>query len=406
LRGGVVAEPADRNGVAALTAGLLMRGAGERDAQAFAESIAAVGGEFESESNLEAIVLHGEFMARDSALMIGLLADALQRPSLSEDEFEKLRTRAIRKISAARDADLRSLIQPYAHSWVHDEHPYGRPVTGSEESLARVEHEDARNFYAQQIGADRLTLTLVGDFDSADLLEQLTSAFGDWRPAGAAAPVVPETAVAAGGRVLLVDRPGATQTYFGNTGVARADEATPAIDLVNTLFGGRFTSMLNNALRVESGLTYGARSLLERHMQRGSVGMFSFCATADTVAAIDLALLQLQRLHQDGFDAETLTSGRNYILGTWTLGLETGPQLADAVSELKFYDLPDGALNDYARSVAAVSAADTAAVIERVYPTRDELVYVIIGDGDAIRDQLSDYGEITELKISSPRFRP
>jgi predicted Zn-dependent peptidase len=208
--------------------------------------------------------------------------------------------------------------------------------------------------------------------------------------------------------VLLVDRPGATQTYFwiGNTGVARGDEATPAIDLVNTLFGGRFTSMLNNALRVESGLTYGARSLLERHVQRGSVGMFSFCATADTVAAIDLALHQLQRLHQDGFDAETLTSGRNYILGTWTLGLETGPQLADAVSELKFYDLPDEALNEYARKVAAVSAAETAAVIERVYPTRDELVYVIIGDGDAIRDQLDDYGEITELKISSPRFRP
>jgi predicted Zn-dependent peptidase len=408
IAGGVVAEPAARNGVAALTAALLAQGAGERDAAAFAEAVAAVGGEFEADAGLEALVVKGEFMARDAELMIGLLADALQRPHLEPAEFEKLRTRAVNSLIAARDADLRSLILPYANAWVHGDHPYGRALTGDEESLGRVSLDDVRAFYADQVGADRLTVVLVGDFDADEMAARLTRAFGEWRGAGAALPEAPPTISAKGGRVLLVDKPGATQSYFwiGNLGAARGDAETPAIDLVNTLFGGRFTSMLNNALRVESGLSYGARSLLERHSREGSLGMFSFCATADTRAAMDLALSQLERLHDPGFDAETLSSGRNYILGTWTLALETGPQLAGAVSELQFYGLPDSALNDYARRVAAVSAEETEAVIERVFPSMDALVFVVIGDGDLIREELAAYGELTEIAISAPRFGP
>ena len=408
LAGGTIAEPVDRNGVAALTAGLLERGAGDRDSETFAETVAAVGGRFETEPGLEAIVIRGEFMARDSALMIELLADVLQRPALSADEFEKLKVRSIRGITAARDADLRGLIGPYARAWVYGDHPYGRALTGSEDSLGQIGHRDVVAFYEDEVGADRLTLTLVGDFDAEDIQAELAAAFGGWRSAGAPRPEAPETVPAAGGRVLLIDKPGSTQTYFwiGNRGAGRTDPEAPAIDLVNTLFGGRFTSMLNNALRVESGLTYGARSLLERPVQPGTVGIFSFCATDDTVAAIDLALAQLDRLHGDGFDEETLASGRNYILGTWTLNLETGPQLAAAISDLKFYGLPDEALNDYARRVADVSQEESRAVIERIYPARDDLGFVLIGDGDAIRGGLAGYGEITELEISAPRFRP
>ena len=408
LAGGVVAEPGDLNGVAAVTAALLTQGAGERDAREFSAAVASVGGTFEIEAELESIVLSGEFMARDAGLMVELLADVLRRPTLSPKEFDKVRTRAIRSVTAARDADPRALVLPYAHAFLHGEHPYGRALSGSEESLGRLGHEDVLSFYRDQFGADRLTLTVVGDFDRDEMRRRLENAFEGWGKSVAELLEVPGTMAAAGGRVLLVDKPGATQTYFwiGNIGVARNDPQTPAVDLVNTLFGGRFTSMLNNALRVESGLTYGARSLLERHREPGSLGMFSFCATENTVEAIDLALAQLDRLHEEGLDATSLASGRNYLLGTYTLTLETGPQLAAALSELKFFGLPDDALDEYASRVADVSRATSQAVIERVYPTRDDLLFVLIGDADAIREQVSRYGDLTELPITTPRFRP
>ena len=408
LRGGVVAEAASRNGSAALTADLLAQGAGERGARSFAEAVSSVGGRFDTRAELEALVVTGEFMREDADLMVELLADVLRRPNLDEGEFDKLRARAVQSLSAAKDSDLRSLIKPYAQAFVHGDHPYGRAISGSEASLATLSHEDILAYHRNHVGADRLQLTVVGDFDADKLAARLGEAFGDWQAAAEPWVAVPPPKAAKGGRVLLVDKPGAAQTYFwvGNLGVAHADPQTPAVDLVNTLFGGRFTSMLNNALRVESGLTYGARSLLERPTQPGSVGMFSFCATENTTAALDLALAQLALLHGDGFDEQTLASGRNYILGTYTLGLETGPQMAEALAQLKFFDEADAVFNDYASRVAAIDGGAAEAVVERVYPTREESVFVFIGDADAIRGEVEQYGTITELPISAPVFSP
>jgi predicted Zn-dependent peptidase len=408
LRGGAVAEPADLGGIAALTAGLMEKGAGERDAQAFSETVAAVGGEIEVAGGLESISVSGEFMARDTDLWIGLLADMLIRPRLAEEEFEKLRRRYIDSIIAAKDGDLRSYSAVYGAAFLDRGHPYGRPVSGSEDSLARIGYQDLQDFYRQQIGGDRLLLVVVGDFDSASLRRKITASLGAWRKAGEALPDIAPPAVARGRQVLLVDKPGASQSYFwiGNRGVSRSDPAEAAVNLVNTIFGGRFTSWLNTTLRIESGLTYGANCKLRKHTLGGSLAMTSFTPTATTFEAIDLALAQLERLHQQGIDQDTLGSGKNYVKGTFPLDLETSPQLATAMAELKFFGLPDASINDYAEAISAVSPATAASVIKRVYPELNNLVFVVIGDGAIIREQLKTYGELREIPISSPGFLP
>ena len=118
-----------------------------------------------------------------------------------------------------------------------------------------------------------------------------------------------------GRQLLLVDKPDATQTYFylGNIGVARDFPDRPALDLVNTVFGGRFTSMLNTRLRVESGLTYGAVSRLERNTASGSLAILSFTRTDATVEAIDMALDVLDALHADALTDAQLASAKAYV---------------------------------------------------------------------------------------------
>ena len=136
-----------------------------------------------------------------------------------------------------------------------------------------------------------------------------------WRTAAAPLPEVPRPAPQSGRRVVLIDKPGATQTYFwlGNIGVARDYEKRAALDIANTVFGGRFTSMLNTELRVNSGLTYGARSLLSRASQPGSIAISSYTPTESTVEAIDMALGVLGRLHEDGVDKTMLESAALWL---------------------------------------------------------------------------------------------
>ena len=131
LRGGSLGDKAVKPGVASLLAGLLEKGAGKRDAFAFADAVEGVGGSFSAAANAESISVRGQFLARDQHLMLDLLADALIRPRLDGDELEALRDRHIEMIKAAKDADPSELIGLYGRSFLFHGHPYGRPVIGS-----------------------------------------------------------------------------------------------------------------------------------------------------------------------------------------------------------------------------------------------------------------------------------
>jgi zinc protease len=266
VRGGALADAPGKEGTAAILADLLGKGAGGRDALQYAQAIDGVGGRIGFSAWREAITVDASFLARDADLMLALVADALLRPALAEPEFDKLRKRAIQSLAAAKDGDPRDLVGTYGQAWLFRGHPYGRPQTGDERTLAALKIDDIKAFYRDHLGADRTTIAIAGDFDPAAMRAQVEKAFGSWSKAAATLPDVPAKLRENGRRVLLVDKPGATQTYFwaGNVGVSEHDPARAAQDLVQTVFGGRFTSMLNTELRVKSGLSYGASASLQR----------------------------------------------------------------------------------------------------------------------------------------------
>lgn len=408
VRGGALADPNGKSGTSALVAELLRKGAGGRSANQFAEAVENVGGVLSTAAGKEALIVNGEFMSRDADLMIELLGDLLMDPVLARDEFDKLRQRSVQQIQAMKDTSLRGLINIYGDAYLFDEHPYARASIGTEAGLARADYADIRRYFIEHVGADRTILAVVGDFDAASMRSRLERRFAGWRKAAGQLPQVAAAESRSGSRVLLVDKPDATQTYFyiGNVGVARDYPERAALDLVNTVFGGRFTSMLNTRLRVESGLTYGAGSRVVRYNQPGPVAITSFTRTETTVDAIDMALETLEQLHAQGLAADQLDSAKAYVLGQFPPRLETAPAIAGRLADLRFYGLQREDIDNYAERIHAVDVAATRRVIDEVYPRRDNLTFVLIGNADAIREQVAKYGPVTEMDITEPRFQP
>ena len=407
VRGGAVTDPEGLNGLSNLLAELMQHGAGERDAAAFAEAIESVGGELTASADLEVMRISADFMSRDTQLVIELVADMLQRPTLDEEEMIKLRDRSVNLIKAAKGGNPGDLLPDYGNAYLFGEHPYGNPVAGSESTLATISHEDLLRYYDDFVGGDRLIISVVGDFNMAAMKASLTAEFGAWRAAAAEHPTVPVANKNTGRRVLLIDKPGATQTYFwiGNIGVAVDYPNRAALNLANTVFGGRFTSMLNTELRVKAGLTYGARSLLQRPSQPGAVVISSFTETSKTVDAIDMALGVLGRLKDSGIKDEAVLSARNYIMGQFPPRLETAPQIAAQFAMLEQYGLNAAYINEYGAALEAASEDAIAAAIDDVYPSTENLSFILIGDAATIREIVSQYGPITEMTIDEPRFR-
>jgi predicted Zn-dependent peptidase len=406
LRGGSVTDAPDKAGTASLLAAVLEKGAGSRNALAFAETVANVGGSLQTGADTEGLVVSGSFLARDRALMVELLADVLQRPKLEAEQVTALRDRYIEFIHSAKDSDLGSLTSIYAASFLFGAHPYARPTMGSEATLATLEHADVVRAYEQQVGADRLILAVVGDFKIAQMKQTLSRAFSGWRKAGVKLSSLPVPTKITGRRVLLIDAPDSVQSYFwaGNVGVARGDPRRAPLDVANTLFGGRFTSMLNGELRIRTGLSYGASSHFDRMTQPGPWEMTSFTRTETTEQAIDLALSVLDKFHSADLDPTLLASGKAYVQGQFPLAFETAGHWSVQLVNLEQYGLDRNYIEGYATAINAVTPQSAKAAISDVIPSSQDVLLVVIGKADVLRESLKKYGPLSEMKLADPTF--
>ena len=193
--------------------------------------------------------------------------------------------------------------------------------------------------------------------------------------------------------LLLIDKPDATQTYFmiGQPGIDRQNPDRVKLELVNTLFGGRFTSMLNDELRVNSGLTYGANSAVERSRLPGVIAISTYTRTETTTRAIDLALEILKRLNAQGISAGQLASAKAYVKGVFpTTRLETMDQLAGVISELELHGLTRDEIDGYFERIDAVTLQEANAVAKQYYRA-DNLTLVLLGAAVQIREQVGKY---------------
>jgi zinc protease len=406
LRGGSRLDPPAREGVAALTAELLKYGAGARNAFAFADTVEGAGGSLDIEVHGEAIHLHGQFLAQDQQLLLELLADALQRPHLAPLELDKLRQRRIESIRATKDSEPQSLLGLYGRALLFGDHPYGRAAGGSETSLELIERADIQQLYQRHFGADRLTLVFAGDFEPQRLCGAVAEMFGSWRTAETSLPELPVAERVRGRRVLLVDSPGSEQSYLwcANIGVARAYPLAAALQATNTAFGGKFGSMLMQALRVQTGLTYSVSSSFHRGSVPGEFAISTFTQTSSTARAIDIVLQALARLKQTGIDAAALDSARNYMLGQYPLTFETAADWASALAKLDLYALPDSYIDEFGSALQSVDGAQTRQVIATAFPDSTDLCIALIGDAAEIGDELTRFGPVLQKPLADPDF--
>ncbi len=409
LRGGARLDPPERAGTAALLAEMLLRGAGSRDAYAFAEAIEDAGATFDALARAEAIVLHGQFLADDQALLLELLADAVQRPHLSNEELEDLRARHIESLQATKASEPRVLTSTYGRALLFGEHPFARPSGGSEATLARIERADLLNAHSEQFGPERVTLVFAGDFAPATLIEAVSKAFGSWRHAAAKLPPLLPPPRIKGRHAVLVDVPGSTQSYFwlANVGVAADFAQRAALEITNTAFGGSFGSMLMQTLRVQAGLTYSASSRFHRGSVAGEFAISSFTETASTAAALDLTLQTLDRLKRERLGPEQLAAARNYLLGHYPLGFETNADWAAAVADLELYRLPASYIDDFESQLQRVGSAAAAEVIATAFPDSADVYIAVIGDARQVRPDLRDRCDlIVERSLRARDFGP
>ena len=406
VKGGPEAEPANLAGLASVTAQLLRKGTSKRSADQFSQELDFLGGTFFANAGGEnpATTIAAEFLKKDFDRGLDLVADAILRPSFPQAEVQKLLAQRIDAAKALKDNPQGAITGYFASFFFGPNHPYGHPQ--DELTLAHIQRQDIVDFHTKQYRGRNMIVIVTGDFDSSAAASKIREAFGGVA-AGQVFEPVKSAPITGGSRLLLVDKPDATQTYFyiGQPGIDRKSPDRVKLMLVNTLFGGRFTSMLNEALRVQSGLTYGANCQLQQSRLPGGIVITTYTKTETTEKAIDVALDILKQLGEKGITAEQLASVKAYIKGIFpTQRLETIDQLAGILSDMELYGLGRDEVDDFFSRIDAVTLADANAAARKYYKS-DNLTLVLVGNAAKIRDSVKKYApKMSEVPITKPGF--
>jgi predicted Zn-dependent peptidase len=348
-----------------------------------------------------------QFLKANSAKALALLQEILTEPLFGDQELAQLLSQRIDGVKVAKDQPQMALREYFPAFYFGKQHPYGRSLNGDDLSLPKIKRSHVEAFWKSAFTGKNLVVVMAGDLEAKAAEGQLRTLFGGVAAGKDLALPTPAARQSAGPRLLLVDLPGATQTYFaiGQPGIARSSADRTRIDLVNTLFGGRFTSMLNDALRVDSGLTYGANSTVQLDRLPGTISIATFTKTESTEAAIDLALAQLVKLRSQGINAEQLASAKAYVKGEYpTRYLETTDQLSVMLTDFELFGLNRGEVDDLISRIDSVSLEQVNQIAKQYYRS-EGLVFVLVGDASKIRKLTGKYAkDVQEVKISAPGF--
>ena len=399
---GAIYDDPSKSGLASMTASALMTGTKSMTKTKLEEELDFIGASVNTYASKESAGLSAKFATKDKDKVFNIIRDVLLTPSFDADEFEKEKQLALAQLEQAKESP-RSVIGDYFDEVSYGNHVYANPLNGRTATVSKLTAADAQKFYKTYYIPNGSAIAVVGDFKTADMKAKITSLFSSWEKGTPPANVANKPIAAASeAKVLLVNKGDARETtfYIGGPGVPRSNPDYVAMEVVNTVFGGRFTSWLNNELRVNTGLTYGANSGFSRLKNAGTFRISTFTATKNTEAALDKSLEVLNRLHTTGIDEQTLSSAKNYVKGQFPPRYETAGQLAGLLTQMYWYGFDESFINNFQKNVDELTVAKAKEIVAKYFP-KDKLQFIMVGKADDIRKIAAKYGKVTEVDIKS-----
>jgi predicted Zn-dependent peptidase len=314
------------------------------------------------------------------------------RPAFPSTELERLRKERLTALLQARD-NPGALIQIAFPRIVYGPtHRYGTSANGLPPAIESMTVADLQSFYRAHYRPDNSTLLVVGDVTPASLLPQLEKIFGAWKVDGIAPLVaeVPNAPQLKSRQIFIVDKPEAAQSQIriGWVGVPRSTPDYAALQVLNTILGGSFTSRLNQNLREKNGYAYGASSGFDTRRSAGPFVASANVQTDKTGDALKEFFVELNGI-LGPVPQDELTKAKNYVALGFPGEFETTGDLARKLEELVVYNLPENTFTDFVAAVSQVTSADLQRLAAR-YIQPDKMAVVVVGDRKEIENKIRE----------------
>ena len=397
IRAGAVQDPANKVGVASLTASLLDRGTQSKTAEQIADEIDFIGGALATGSGSDLTFANSVVMKDSFDVGMNLLADVIRNPAFAQEEIDRSKEQLISSLQVSNN-DPDYVASVLLERLVYGFHPYGVPNSGTPETMAAITRADLQEYHRKYSVPNNMVLAIVGDVMSEEAFAAAERAFGAW-PRGdvpAISLIAPPEPTR---RIVVIDKPDSVQTEIriGQLAIPRKHDDYMAFDLAVKILGGEGANRLHRVLRSERGLTYGAQADSEARKQAGHLVAETNTRTETTGEALRLAVDEIAKLQRERVGERELADAQAYLAGSFPLTIETPNDIATQVLNVIFYELPITEIGTFRERVQAVTPDDVQRVA-RQYIRPDRLSIVLVGNAEAFVPQLRRVG-FTDFEV-------
>jgi zinc protease len=390
-------------GTANLAMNMLDEGTKTRTALQISDELQLLGARLNTGSNLDISTVSMSALKTNLDKSLDLYADVILNPSFPKADFERLQKQTIAGIKREKAQPIQMGVRVLAPLLYGTGHPYGIPLTGSgtEESVAKLTRNDMVKFQQTWIRPNNATLIVIGDATMDEIVPRLERAFKNWKPGDVPKKNITDVSPPTKPVVYLMDKPGALQSiiFAAELTLPQNNPDEIAVQAMNTVLGGAFTSRINMNLREAKHWSYGAGSFIYSTAAQRPFIAYGPVQTDKTKESMVEMRKELDGIVGDHpvTEEELKKVKSNLTLelpGVW----ETNSSVAGYLANIVRYHLADDYYQTYPDKIDALSLNQlNEAAKEVVKP--NQLVWVVVGDRQKIEEGVRDlqFGELKFL---------
>jgi predicted Zn-dependent peptidase len=314
-------ETQDVNGISHFVEHMVFKGTKSRSAQRIAREVDAIGGNLDAFTGKETVCFNIKVLDEHVPVALDVLSDLVLNPVFASDEITRERGVILEEIKMDEDNPDYLVHEIFTQAFWKD-HPLGRPILGTKETVKRFERDTLCNFYGQRFHGSNMIFSAAGNIDHDAFVEQVTRRF-ESLPAGESltATVPPKTAA----RIILKNKKSLEQVQLclGVPAPPIADESRYVTLVLNTILGGGMSSRLFQTVREERGLAYSIYSDLNPYSDTGSLCVYAGTSSDKAVQVVQLVMEQFRRLKTETLPADELRRAKDQLKGNLLLSLES-----------------------------------------------------------------------------------
>jgi len=393
LDGGAVCGYRGKEGIARLTATLLMEGTEKSDGASLTERLERLGASVEASADWDGSSVSMTALSENLPAAVRLLGEVIRTPAFPQREVDRLKSERLADLLQLR-AEPRGLADEMFTKVLYEPTSrYALPEGGTETSVAGIQRDDIMRFYRERYRPPAVTLIIAGDI-TVEAAERLaTDTFGDWTGSAPTACATSDRPARMTRATHLVAKPDAAQSELriGLVWLPRKHPDFYESVVLNAVLGGVFSSRINLNLRERHGYTYGAYSTLEWRRQAGPLVISTAVQSEATAPAAREAILEVENIRKAKITDDELSLVTSFLDGVFPIRYETTEAIAGAIAGMVQYHLPDDFYDTYREQVRSVTTEGVLRVA-REHLRDDALQMLVVGDPESTQGPLEQLG--------------